>query len=53
MNKLKEVRFDLYCSKCLNETLSEHEDPCDECLAQGWNDESHKPIRFKPKEEDK
>lgn len=47
---IKEVRFDQYCPKCENWEKSEAEDPCYDCLNQGWNDESHKPIMFKEKE---
>lgn len=42
----KEVRFDLYCKQCLHWEKSEAEDPCWDCLNQGWNDDSHKPIYF-------
>lgn len=47
----KEVRFDIYCQKCKNANTPETEDPCNDCLAQGWNAESKKPILFKEKEE--
>lgn len=47
----KEVRFDEYCKLCKNYEKSESEDPCWDCLNQGWNDDSHKPIRFE--EDDK
>ena len=46
----KEVRFDLYCPKCKHHEKSESEDPCWDCLDQGWNENSRKPINF---EEDK
>lgn len=42
----KEVWFDVYCQQCKNYEKSESEDPCWECLNQGWNEDSHKPIRF-------
>lgn len=48
---IKEVRFDQYCPKCEHWEKSEAEDPCYDCLNQGWNYESHKPIMFKEKEE--
>ena len=47
----KEVRFDEYCKLCKNYEKSESEDPCWDCLNQGWNEDSHKPIRFE--EDDK
>lgn len=46
----KEVNFRLYCPKCQFYPLQETEDPCNECLAQGWNEDSTKPVRFKGKE---
>lgn len=43
----KEVYYHKYCPKCLYSETPEEEDPCDECLSQGWNENSHKPINFK------
>lgn len=40
----KEVRFDEYCIKCKHYDKSEAEDPCWDCLNQGWNIDSHKPV---------
>lgn len=48
---IKEVRFDIYCSKCKNSNTPETEDPCNDCLAQGWNEDSKKPILFKEKDD--
>lgn len=45
----KEVRFDLYCRSCVNKDTPEKDEPCSECLSQGWNDDSRKPIRYTPK----
>lgn len=50
MNTLKEVRFDEYCKLCKHWEKSEAEDPCYDCLNQGWNIDSHKPINFEEKE---
>ena len=47
----KEVYFADYCKKCKYSKLQEHEDPCDDCIGQGWNEDSHKPIKFEPKED--
>jgi len=47
----KEVYFAQYCSKCKFGPLEEHQDPCDDCIEQGWNENSHKPIKFEPKED--
>ena len=46
----KEVYFADYCKKCKHTKLQGNEDPCDECLEQNWNENSHKPIKFEPKE---
>ena len=46
-DKTKEVFFSKYCETCENSKLPETEDPCNECLAQGWNANSHKPIFYK------
>lgn len=46
----KEVNFRVYCPKCQFYPLQETEDPCNECLAQGWNEDSTKPIGYKEKE---
>lgn len=42
----KEVRFDVYCKTCKNYEKRESEDPCFDCLNQGWNEDSHKPIYY-------
>ena len=47
---IKEVYFNLYCPTCKHYTKREDEDPCYDCLDQGWNEDSHKPIKY---EEDK
>jgi len=46
----KEVNFRLYCPKCKHYELPETEDPCNECLAQGWNYDSRKPINYEEKD---
>ena len=47
---IKEVRFDEYCKICKHFEKSEAEDPCYDCLNQGWNTDSHKPIMFEEKD---
>lgn len=42
----KEVYFNEYCNKCIHKDTIETEDPCNECLNQGHNEYSHKPINF-------
>ena len=46
-NRTKEVMYKDYCPKCIYAELEEVEDPCNECLNQGYNENSHKPIKFK------
>lgn len=46
----KEVYFDKYCPNCKHCEKSESEDPCYECLEDGWNNDSHKPVKFEEKE---
>lgn len=46
----KEVRFDLYCSKCKHKSKKESEDPCWDCLNEPINENSHKPLYFEEDE---
>lgn len=43
----KEVYFNQYCYRCMYANYPETADPCDECLAQPVNEDSHKPLYFK------
>lgn len=45
----KEVKFDIYCRTCKHWEKEESEDPCWDCLDQGWNEDSHKPIKWEEK----
>lgn len=45
----KEVYFDKYCKQCVHKDEAEANDPCDECLANPSNINSHKPVNFKEK----
>ena len=49
---IKEVRFDQWCSQCKHYEKSEAEDPCWDCLNQGWNYNSHKPTMFEEVDRD-
>ena len=49
-DNIKEVYFDQYCKTCENRKKKEHESPCDMCLEEPSNQESHKPVYY---EEDK
>lgn len=46
-SKQKEVRFDLYCKTCKYYKLDESEDPCNECLNEPSNEDSHKPVNWR------
>lgn len=46
----KEVNFRLYCPKCRYYDLKETEDPCNDCLNYGSNEDSHRPVYWKEKE---
>lgn len=48
----KEVYFDKYCRKCMHWHLSEDDSPCDECLEEGGNEDSHKPLYFTGEDDD-
>lgn len=43
----KEVRFDIYCSKCEFTNTSASNSPCNECLGKPDNEGSHVPVNFK------
>ena len=42
----KIVKFNDWCPKCKHFSKSEWDDPCNECLAQGGNEDSTKPICY-------
>lgn len=46
----KEVYFDKFCKTCKHEKLKETEVPCDECLCEPLNWNSHKPVKYSKKE---
>ena len=43
----KEVFYSEYCLRCEHYPKSDQEEPCDSCLEQPFNYDSHKPINFK------
>jgi hypothetical protein len=45
----KIVYFDKYCPVCKYQTLNKTEDPCNECLTNPSNINSHKPVNFEEK----
>lgn len=46
MNNQKEVLFNLYCKLCKHWGKKEDEYPCEECLNEGFNIDSHKPVKW-------
>ena len=49
-SKYKLVDFHLYCDKCKHKKLEASEEPCNECLGEPANEDSHKPIKFEEEE---
>ena len=45
----KIVKFDEWCHKCEHYKEYEGDDPCNECLTDTTNVDSHKPTQFKDK----
>lgn len=45
----KEVYFGLYCKTCKHETLPESEEPCNSCLEEPSNTDSHRPVNWTAK----
>lgn len=43
---LKEVLFNAYCTTCKYKDTDETEDPCNECLTNPANENSHKPVNY-------
>ena len=46
MNETKEVYFHLYCATCKYWNKSASDEPCNECLKEGSNIDSHRPVRY-------
>ncbi|NLD50544.1 MAG: hypothetical protein GX660_25665 [Clostridiaceae bacterium] len=42
----KIVYFWDYCHKCKHKSVKDYDDPCDECLHNPTNEDSHKPINY-------
>lgn len=47
----KLVNFHLYCPKCKHYEVAQDEEPCNECLHYPSNIDSHKPVKYKEKEQ--
>ena len=46
----KEVRFDIWCKKCIYKDQEETLDPCNDCLDAPYNQNTSKPVNFKEAE---
>lgn len=44
--KKKIVAFEKYCKTCKYKDVKEVKDPCNECLDNPVNDDSHKPVCY-------
>ena len=44
----KIVHYEEYCHKCKFFNFVDWDDPCSECLNNPGNEDSHKPLYFKP-----
>lgn len=47
MAATKEVMFHKYCPICQFWEKKENEDPCWDCLENGYNYDSERPVKFK------
>jgi len=52
VNELKEVFFDVYCPTCRFYGKAEEDSPCDDCLDEPVNTNSHKPVHWKKGDSD-
>lgn len=49
MDEYKEVYFDKYCKTCKYKKKKDTEEPCDECLDNPINLNSHRPVNWEEK----
>lgn len=50
LQSYKEVHFHEYCKKCKHKDVPEKNDPCNECLGEATNMDTHRPVRYEAKE---
>ena len=50
MNDTRECLFNIYCKTCKYFEKEGWEDPCDACLCETYNIDSHKPVNYKEDE---
>lgn len=46
----KEVYFHKYCPTCRHRKVENTETPCDECLSEPINLQTHRPVKYEKKE---
>lgn len=46
-NRRKEVFFDMYCKTCMYYEQASYLHPCNDCLSNPYNEDSHKPVNWK------
>jgi hypothetical protein len=45
----KEVYFHKYCKSCKHEKAKDTDYPCNECMGESTNLNSHKPVKYEEK----
>ena len=45
----KEVYFHEYCVKCKHRKAKNNEEPCNECLSEPLNWNTHRPVKYEEK----
>lgn len=45
-SKEKEVWFWMYCKHCKHDPVPDENEPCNECLYNPSNEDSHKPVNY-------
>lgn len=45
----REVYYYKWCATCEFKDVPEADEPCNECLGQPYNIDSHKPVNYKEK----
>lgn len=48
-NNYLEVYFNEYCKTCIHKKKDDAEEPCNTCLENSYNLNSHKPIKWEDK----
>jgi hypothetical protein len=46
----KEVYFHRYCKTCQHEKVEDTDEPCDECMSEPINLNTHRPVKYEAKE---